>query len=336
MSEAPSPSPHPAPAAPGRAGLALALVGVALGVGPAVLAYLSRFGPTPTERLPQLAVALYGLLFVGALVDLCSGLPRRRAGRRLGAVVGLALAAAAATALSPWGEWRYLLAPAAALAGGAALLAGRGPRRGLYAAGAVYLSATLLANFTLDAFLPLGGFFLVNVGTLFFGVTFTQRDRVHRYGRRAVYGTILTAAVANVLLAAALGTPRRFVLVSFLTIVLAEAADTEVYQRLLSRRWLVRVASSNAVSAPLDTVLFTLLAFWGQPYATPGWMAQVIVTDVLVKYAAGIVAALGMLALLRSVWPQARLGAALDPGAPPGGADTLAPAPADGRPGGDP
>src|SRR5690606_22936488 len=109
------------------------------------------------------------------------------------------------------------------------------------------------------------------------------------------------AAVANVVLGAALGTPLRYVAVSFLSIVAAATADTEVLQRLKDRRWLTRVATSNAVSAPLDTVIFTLLAFWGEAFATPAWMTQVIVTDVLVKYGSGLAAAFGMVALLRSV-----------------------------------
>src|SRR5690625_1036018 len=261
--------PTPAPARAPAALLASLLLGLLLGAGPTLLAHLSRFGPTPVERLPLLAAALFGLLFVGSLFDLNARLGARAAATRLGLVGALALAAAAAATLFPLGEWRYLLAPLTALALTALLLALPSRRRaGLYAAGAVYVAATLLANFTLDSFIPLGDFFLVNVGTLFFGLTFTQRDRLHRYGRRAVYAMILLAASTNVLLAASLGTPLRFVAVSFITILLAEAADTEVYQRLLERRWLVRVASSNAVSAPLDTVLFTLLAFWGQPYAT--------------------------------------------------------------------
>jgi uncharacterized PurR-regulated membrane protein YhhQ (DUF165 family) len=306
-------SDHTAPTsttAPGAAELAATLLlGLLLGGGPTLLAYLSRFGPTPVLQLPLLAVALFGVLFVGSLYDLCWRLDRRRLATRLALLGAASVAAVAATTVSPLGDWRYLLAPATALLLGAALLGGRRRRRaGLYAAGLVYIGATLLANFTLDSFLPVGQFFLVNVGTLFFGLTFTQRDRIHRYGRRAVYSMILAAAVTNVVLAASLGTPHRFVIVSFVTILIAEAADTEVYQRLLRRRWLVRVASSNAVSAPLDTVLFTLLAFWGQPYATAGWLMQVMVTDILVKYASGILAALGMLALLRTAWPQARAG----------------------------
>lgn len=284
------------------------VLGLLLGAGPTVLALLSRFGPTPVESIPLLAAALFGVLFVGSIYDVTAPFGARARTGRIVLVTGTGVATAAVATLFPLGEWRYLLAPVTALVLSLGVFRLGARRAGLMAAGLVYIGATLLANFTLDSFIPLGDFFLVNVGTLFFGLTFTQRDRLHRYGRRTVYGMILAAAVTNVILAASLGTPLRFVIVSFITILLAEAADTEVYQRLLARKWLVRVASSNAVSAPLDTVLFTLLAFWGQPYATAGWMTQVIVTDVLVKYLAGIVAALGMLALLRSVWPQARMG----------------------------
>jgi uncharacterized PurR-regulated membrane protein YhhQ (DUF165 family) len=100
------------------------------------------------------------------------------------------------------------------------------------------------------------------------------------------------AAVANVLMSLHLGTPLRYVFVGFLAIVLSETADTEVYARLLHRRWFTRVASSNAVSAPLDTLIFTTLAFAGEEFATPVWMLQVIVTDVVVKYGSGLLAAL--------------------------------------------
>jgi len=293
---------------------AVSLLGLAVGAGPTALAWFSTFGPTPVDRLPLLALVLYGVLFVGAATDLRAVATARQAGARTGWLLALAALTTATLAVLGLARWEYLVAPAG-LAAALALLesvgGGRadhgaevaGRRRSLLAAAATYTAATLLANFTLDSFLPLGGFFLVNVGTLFFGITFTQRDRVHRHGRRAVYLMILVAAVANVVLAAALGTPIRYVAVSFLTIVVSETADTEIYQRLLRRRWLTRVAASNAVSAPLDTLLFTLLAFWGEPFATPGWLVQVIVTDLLVKYASGLAAALGMLALLRGLFP---------------------------------
>jgi hypothetical protein len=127
----------------------------------------------------------------------------------------------------------------------------------------IYIAATLAANYTAAWFIPLPIFGLVSVGTLAFGVTFTQRDRVHRHGRKAVYMMIAVAAIMNVLLSVLLGVSGRIILASFGAIVLAEIADTEVYQRLIDRPWIQRVAGSNAVSIPIDTILFTLVAFAG-------------------------------------------------------------------------
>lgn len=290
--------------APSRAFAIAATLALVAAVGPAVLFRLAQFGQQPPDRLPLAAALLFGVLLVGPLVELLGGTaPRMRAGL-LAVFAVLAIGSLMALTLTPFGDARHALAPAAAVVGAAVLgLPGFAPagRRRFVAAAAVYVACTLLANFTLDSFLPIGNFLLLNVGTLFFGITFTQRDRIHPYGRRAVYGVIVTAAVANVALSASLATPLRYVVVSFVTILLAESADTEVYQRLIRRRWLTRVAASNAVSAPLDTLVFTLAAFWGEPFATPAWLTQVIVTDVLVKYSAGMAAAMGMLALLRSL-----------------------------------
>jgi len=269
----------------------LVLLPPAVLLGARALLWMAGFGQEPPERLPLVALAVFGVL----LADAAAAALRRSGGRGTWALAGGATAAVAlATVLSGLAV-RDLVAPAAMLAM-ALPLAALGPREGTrVGAMSVFVAATVLANYTLDAFLPVGPWFLVNVGTLFFGVTFTQRDRIHRFGRRAVYGTILVAALANVAAALAVGTPLRYVAVSFLAIVASETADTEIYQRLLRRRWLVRVASSNAVSAPLDTVLFTVLAFAGAPFATLAWMTQVIVTDVLVKYASGLATALALL-----------------------------------------
>lgn len=260
-----------------------------------LLLELSGFGPNPFPALPTAVVSLVGVLFVGILHPLAQRLGVAQAAAAGG--VGVALATATALAMPAWGgAVAYGLAAATAVVGALALRALPSRVGRMLAAMAVYVVCTLLANYTFDSFLPLGDFFLVNVGTFFFGITFTQRDRVHRYGRRAVYAMVAFAAVANVALALSLGTPLRYVAVGFLAILLSETADTEIYQRLLERRWLTRVASSNAVSAPLDTLVFTVLAFAGAPFATAGWMTQVIVTDVIVKYGSGMLAALGVLA----------------------------------------
>jgi uncharacterized PurR-regulated membrane protein YhhQ (DUF165 family) len=155
---------------------------------------------------------------------------------------------------------------------------------------AIYILATLGANYTATWFIPFPVFGQVAVGTFIFGLTFTQRDRLHAGGRGWVYGTIAVAALANVLMSALLDVPGRIIGASFLAIVLAETADTEVYQRLLRYPWLVRVAGSNAISVPLDTVLFSLVAFAG---VLPPWeIASLVFGEIITKYAIGAIAAL--------------------------------------------
>lgn len=148
----------------------------------------------------------------------------------------------------------------------------------------LYAASILLANLTLNQFIPLPLFGLLSVGTIFFAAVFTLRDRIHRAGGlRAVYLAIALALLVNTLAAVLLGTPWRFVGASFLAILVGELADTAVYQRLIARSWWTRVLASNAVSVPLDSVLFTLLAFWGDMSTRD--IAQIIFADILAKYA---------------------------------------------------
>ena len=154
----------------------------------------------------------------------------------------------------------------------------------------LYVLATLGANYTATWFIPLPVFGLVAVGTFIFGITFTQRDRLHSAGRLWVYGTIALAALANILMSAVIGVPLRIILASFLAIVLAETADTEIYQKLLPYPWLLRVAGSNAVSIPLDTLLFTLIAFAGELSTVK--MLSLLFGEVVVKYLIGVLTAL--------------------------------------------
>jgi uncharacterized PurR-regulated membrane protein YhhQ (DUF165 family) len=154
----------------------------------------------------------------------------------------------------------------------------------------IYILATLGANYTAAWFIPFPIFGQVAVGTFIFGITFTQRDKLHGAGRQWVYGTIAIAAVANVLMSAVLAVPMRIIAASFLAIVLAETADTEIYQKLLRYPWLVRVAGSNAVSIPLDTLLFTLVAFAGVLSTTE--IVSLLFGETMTKYAIGMLVAL--------------------------------------------
>ena len=127
----------------------------------------------------------------------------------------------------------------------------------------IYIIAVLIANYTATWFIPLPIFGMVSVGTLVFGITFTQRDRVHKYGRKSVYLMIFIAAIGMVLESLFLGVEWRIIIASFIAIVLSETADTEIYQKLIKRSWMERVIGSNLVSIPLDSILFNIIAFYG-------------------------------------------------------------------------
>jgi uncharacterized PurR-regulated membrane protein YhhQ (DUF165 family) len=154
----------------------------------------------------------------------------------------------------------------------------------------IYIAAVLAANYTATWFIPLPIFGMVSVGTLIFGITFTQRDRVYRYGRKAVYAMILLAAVGMVLESLLLEVPWRIILASFIAIVLSEAADTEIYHQLLHRSWLQRVTGSNLVSIPLDSLLFNLIAFMG--VFEPAMLVAIIFGEIVTKFTTGALAAL--------------------------------------------
>jgi len=154
----------------------------------------------------------------------------------------------------------------------------------------IYIAAVLVANYTATWFIPLPVFGMVSVGTLVFGITFTQRDRVHRHGRRAVYLMIFIAAVGMVLESLFLGVEWRIITASFIAIVLSETADTEVYHKLLRRSWMQRVIGSNLVSIPLDSILFNVIAFLG--VFQPGMLVAIIFGEIVAKFTTGAIAAL--------------------------------------------
>lgn len=154
----------------------------------------------------------------------------------------------------------------------------------------IYIAAVLLANYTAIWFVPFPMFGAVAIGTLIFGVTFTARDYVHRLGRGRVYVMICVSAVASAALSAVGAVDWRVILASVIAIILSETVDTEIYQRLLSQRWIMRVAGSNAVSIPLDTALFNLIAFAG--VFTWPVLASIMFGEIVVKFAVALVVAL--------------------------------------------
>ena len=159
-------------------------------------------------------------------------------------------------------------------------------RVALVAAG-VYVGAQVIAQVTS---LKIGNFTgrAVDMGTFIYPITFTLRDLIHKAaGRRAARIVILTSAGVNLFLAAyltwvssfptdpsyalgreysaVLGPLWRIVIASLLAMVVSELIDTEVYHwwvtKITTRFQWLRVVVSNAVSVPVDNLIFAIGAF---------------------------------------------------------------------------
>jgi uncharacterized integral membrane protein (TIGR00697 family) len=132
----------------------------------------------------------------------------------------------------------------------------------------------------------------VDMGTFIYPITFTLRDVVHKaLGKRAARTLVVTAAAVNLFMAvylqwaakapsdvtyplgpefeAVLAPLWRITLASVVAEVISELVDTEVYswfvRRVTTRHQWARVAVSNAVSVPLDNVIFAVGAFGALP-----------------------------------------------------------------------
>lgn len=155
----------------------------------------------------------------------------------------------------------------------------------------LYILATLAANYTATWFLHFPVFGQVSVATFIFGITFTARDRVHNtLGRSNVYIMIAVAAFLNLIVTLAGGVEWRIVAASLIAIVLAESADTEIYQHFINNTWGMRVLKSNSVSIPLDSLLFNLIAFAG--IFSSMELASIIFGEIVFKGAVSAVTAL--------------------------------------------
>ena len=151
----------------------------------------------------------------------------------------------------------------------------------------VYIAAQLLSDIASLKITLIAGFSM-DAGTFIYPLTFTIRDLIHkRLGKTAARTVIVLAAGVNLFMAlffhftawlpqdpswglenefsAILGPVWRIVIASIIAEVFSELLDTEVYHLWQSRitkryQWL-RVLSSNAVSIPVDSLIFCWIAF---------------------------------------------------------------------------
>jgi len=164
------------------------------------------------------------------------------------------------------------------------------------------LKITLVAGFSMDA------------GTFIYPLTFTIRDLVHkRLGKQVARSIILLAAGINLFMAlflhftawlpqdpswglgrefaAVLGPVWRIVIASIVAEVISELIDTEIYHlwqnRITEKFHWMRVLSSNAVSIPIDSLIFCWGAFGFVLPHDVVW--SIFVANVIVKGAVTIV-----------------------------------------------
>ena len=150
----------------------------------------------------------------------------------------------------------------------------------------------------------------IDAGTFIYPLTFTLRDMVHKIrGKQGTRIMILTAAGFNLFMAGyfwlvsilppdlevgpqpefglVLAPLWRLVFASIIAEVISELTDTEVYslwkERVTRRHQWSRVLVSNAVSIPLDSLLFSWIAFGGLFEAAVVW--SIFFSNTIIKFA---------------------------------------------------
>ncbi|HLC98605.1 MAG TPA: queuosine precursor transporter [Candidatus Nanoarchaeia archaeon] len=176
--------------------------------------------------------------------------------------------------------------------------------------GGIYIFLQMVADIAASKIIHVG--FLVMDAGIIYSFTFTWRDLVHKQlGKKAAQTLIILAGVINVLmvlyfqfviflppeaewLAAGgqsawllvFGIVPRIVVASIIAELISELIDTEVYQWWTSgfgkgkaQYW--RVFTSNAISIPIDSALFTAIAFAG--ILSPGILFIMFLSNIFIK-----------------------------------------------------
>ena len=170
-----------------------------------------------------------------------------------------------------------------------------------------YVTAQMLADIASLQIVFVAGF-SIDAGTFIYPLTFTLRDMVHKVaGIKIARILILTAAGVNLFMAlffrfVALLPPDlavgpqtafgdllspvwRIVMASIVAEVVAELIDTEGYriwvEKVTRRYQWTRVLVSNALSIPVDSFLFSFLAFWGT--MAPSVVISIFASNMIIK-----------------------------------------------------
>ncbi len=182
---------------------------------------------------------------------------------------------------------------------------------------ASYVGAQMIADIASMRIAVIAGL-AVDMGTFIYPITFTLRDLVHKIvGKRNAQVLIISAAVINLFMVAYLswaasvpgdtladpdgtfatafalvfGPLWRIVLASILAEVVSELVDTEAYHWFVTKvtkdkQW-ARVLVSNSIAIPIDTAIFTLVAFGGALPWSVVW--EIFLFNMIVKFAVTLV-----------------------------------------------
>ena len=178
----------------------------------------------------------------------------------------------------------------------------------IIAAAAGYISLIIFSNLGSLRILNIAGL-SVDGGALLYPFTFTMRDLLHKKtGAQITRFTIWLAAGINILLFAfvwmvgvlppdptvglqaeyslVLAPGMRLVAASVVAMTIAELIDTVVYSAVrrkygARKQWL-RVILSNAISVPIDTAVFLLIAYSGMYEFSV--LVGMFVSNLIIKY----------------------------------------------------
>ncbi len=191
-----------------------------------------------------------------------------------------------------------------------------------------YIAAQMMADITSLRIVVIAGLSM-DAGTLIYPFTFTLRDMVHKVaGVAAARALIISAAVINIVMAllfslvaqlpadptvgpqtefaVVLAPVWRIVFASIVAEVVAELVDTEIYRlwvtRITRRYQWARVLTSNAVSVPLDSLLFAWLAFGGELPAEVVW--AIVLSNILIKGVTTLISLPGIYLVKESAPPK--------------------------------
>ncbi len=170
-----------------------------------------------------------------------------------------------------------------------------------------YVAAQMMADIASLRIVLVAGF-SIDAGTFIYPLTFTLRDMVHKVaGIKIARMLILAAAGINLVMALffkivailppdmSVGAQSEFAMVlspvwrivgaSIIAEVIAELIDTEGYRFWVEKvtrkyQW-ARVLVSNAISIPVDSFIFSFLAFWG--IMMPAVVLSIFFSNMIIK-----------------------------------------------------